>query len=322
MADLSFNTYQHAALRTDILPRGDGPDDLLLPLLGLVGEVGELATEWKKRKRDTSGYRAFEESVQEELGDALWYMAALADRVGLNLADIAAANLDKAAGEYLANEPPKPHALYDDDRDPPEQLPRHLDVRFDEHAEDRGGRAVGVVTLTVLDAEHGYRRLGDPLDDNNDIDDFYRYHDAFHLAHMAVLGWSPVIRAILDPKAKRKSDERADRVEDGARAIAIEEGLTAAIFAEAADHSYFATATRVPRDLLKSCMRVTAHLEVNDRSLADWQHAILAGYAAYRFLVANRSGVLVADMHTRTLTPYRVDQFTTTHELGSTSSQI
>jgi len=309
MTELSLNEYQRRALATDILPKDGTAADLVLPLLGIVGEVGGLAAEWKKRNRDALGYRAFEDSVREELGDALWYVAALAGRVGLSLGEIAQANLDKAVGEFIATEPPRPHALYDDDREDHEQLPRRLVVRFDEHAEARGDRQVGVVTLTALNGEMAFRRMGDPVDDNSDIDDFYRYHDALHLAHMAVLGWSPVIRAILDPKVKRKSDERLDRVEDGARAIVIEEGLTASVFAEAADHSYFATTTRVPRDLLKSCMRAAAHLEVRNRSVADWQHAVLAGYNAFRFLVEHRSGVLIADLHTRTLTPYTVEQY-------------
>lgn len=310
-ADLSLDDYQRRALATDILPKDGTEADLVLPLLGIVGEVGELAAEWKKRNRDATGYRAFDLSVREELGDALWYVAALASRVGLTLGEIAQANLDKAAGEFLANEAPRPHDLYDDDKEPQEQLPRRLVVRFEEHTEIRDGREIGVVTLTVLNGDMAFRRMGDPIDDNSDVDDFYRYHDALHLGHMALLGWSPVIRAILDPKHKRKSVERLDRVEDGARAVVIEEGLTASVFAEAADHSFFETSTRVPRDLLKSCMRAAGHLEVKNRSVADWQHAILAGYSAFRFLIEHRRGVLVADLRMRTLTPYTVEQYET-----------
>ena len=307
--DLSLDEYQRRALTTDILPKDGTVADLVLPLLGIVGEVGELSTEWKKRNRDATGYRAFDLSVREELGDALWYVAALASRVGLTLGEIAQANLDKAAGEFMANEPPRPHDLYDEDKEPQEQLPRRLVVRFEEHTEIRDGRGIGVVTLTVLNGDMAFRRMGDPIDDNSDVDDFYRYHDALHLGHMALLGWSPVIRSILDPKHKRKSVERLDRVEDGARSVVIEEGLTASVFAEAADHSFFETTTRVPRDLVKSCMRATAHLEVGNRSVADWQHAILAGYNGFRFLIEHRSGVLVADLRTRTLTPYTVEQY-------------
>ena len=312
-SDLTFDDYQSRARATDILPRDGTSADLVLPLLGIVGEIGELASEWKKRNRDADGYRAFEESVCEELGDALWYVAALAGRVGLSLGEIAQANLEKTAGEFLATQPPIRHDLYDEALEANEQLPRRLIVQFQEHIEFRDGREVGVVTLTALSGDMALRRIGDPIDDNSDVDDFYRYHDVFHLAHMAVLGWSPVVRAILDPKRKRRSSERLDRVEDGARAILIEEGLAAAVFAEASDYSYFAKSTRVPRGLLKSCMRATSHLEVRNRSVADWQHAVLAGYRAFRFLVEHRNGVLIADLNERTLLPYTVEQYQALH---------
>jgi hypothetical protein len=90
-------------------------------------------------------------------------------------------------------------------------------------------------------------------------------------------------------------------VEDGGRAIAIEEGLTAAVFAEATRHTYFATADRVPRELLKSCAGMTAHLEVASRSLADWEHAILAGYRVFNEVRQHRRGRIDADMIHRTV---------------------
>jgi hypothetical protein len=64
MTELSLDEYQRRALATDILPKDGTPADLVLPLLGIVGEVGELAAEWKKRNRDALGYRAFEDSVR------------------------------------------------------------------------------------------------------------------------------------------------------------------------------------------------------------------------------------------------------------------
>lgn len=56
----------------------------------------------------------------------------------------------------------------------------------------------------------------------------YRFHDAFHLAHAAVLGWSPVTRFLLS--RKRKCDLRTGEGEDGGRAIAIEKGISALAF--------------------------------------------------------------------------------------------
>ena len=37
---------------------------------------------------------------------------------------------------------------------------------------------------------------------NNRRDDGYRFHDVVHLAYAAILGWSPVTRALLDCKRR------------------------------------------------------------------------------------------------------------------------
>ncbi len=297
---LTLDDYQAQAVRTDVLPAGsNGRDDdaFVLPLLGLVGEIGGLATQLKKRRRDEQGYSGFDDELREELGDALWYLAVLADRAGVALSELAHDNLLKAA-EAFGTPRPSASRPYDADRPEIERLPRRLSVRFDERIVERHGEQVPIVTVSVLDgAGHP---VGDPLDDNSAHDDDYRYHDVFHLAHMAVLGWSPVLRATLRPKRKRRGS-RQDRVEDGGRAIAIEEGLTATVFSEARLHSYFATADRVPGDLVKLCRRLTSGLEVADRSAGDWQRAILAGYSTFHQLRRNRGGVVVADQDARTL---------------------
>ncbi len=141
--------------------------------------------------------------------------------------------------------------------------------------------------------------VGDPLDDNSDEDDEYRYHDAFHLAHMAVLGWSPVMRSLL--RVKRNSFRDVDRVQDGGRAIAIEEGLSAYVFSTARAHSYFDSATNVPAEITKACRGMTAHLEVARRTAQDWEYAILAGYRAFNALTRHRGGTLRADLNKRAL---------------------
>ena len=56
-------------------------------------------------------------------------------------------------------------------------------------------------------------RTGNPLRDNNYVDDGYRFHDVFHLAHMAHLGWSPVHRALMG--RRRLSDPRTAQIQDG-----------------------------------------------------------------------------------------------------------
>ena len=80
---MDISEYQQRAGETDILP---GDDDIM-PLLGLAGEVGQLIAEYK-RQRDKVGYRAFRDEVHEELGDILWYAAALARYNGFDLNEI------------------------------------------------------------------------------------------------------------------------------------------------------------------------------------------------------------------------------------------
>jgi len=301
-SQLTLDDYQNRALKTDVLPgAGEHPagadQALLLPLLGLAGEVGQLAAQVKKRARDQQGYVGFKDEVAEELGDALWYLAVLADRSGIRLSDVATRNLSKSHDTFAPFDPDL-RSLYDDAENEDEQLPWILTLRFTESIVPRHGHSVPTVTVNVAD-EHG-EALGDPLDDNSVEDDDYRYHDIFHLANMAVLGWSPVMRTVLRPKRKRRSD-RKDRVEDGGRGIAIEEGLTAAVFTEARGHSFFGSAERVPTDLLKLCRRMTLHLEVADRSNAQWQEAILVGYRAFNQLRAQKGGTVTADVVAGTL---------------------
>jgi hypothetical protein len=117
---------------------------------------------------------------------------------------------------------------------------------------------------------------------------------------MAVLGWSPTMRKLLG--AKRSSDRDTDRIQDGGRAIVVEEGLTAYIFSVATNHTLFVTANIVPLDTVKACRKMTSHLEVSQRSTADWEYAILAGYRVFRRLQEHRGGTVHADLLQRTLT--------------------
>jgi hypothetical protein len=93
-----------------------------------------------------------------------------------------------------------------------------------------------------------------------------------------------------------------DRIQDGGRAAAIEEGVTAFVFSEADAHNYFSTSTHIPPSIVKMCRRMTEHLEVSNRTRTDWQHAILRGYAVFRSVVEHGGGVVTADLDERTLT--------------------
>lgn len=289
---MDMSDYQREAGRSDILP----PDEFALPLLGLAGEIGSLAAELKKRERDALGYRGFQDEVREELGDLIWYAAALARRCDVDLGQVLTENLQKTEERYLRPDAPPPHQLFDDGFDPAEQFPRQIDITFVESIEtDRGAKPVPVVRIY-----RGEGTVGDPLDDNSDDNDDYRYHDALHMAHMAILGWSPTLRGLLD--VKRRSDPDTNRIQDGGRAAVIEEGLAAYVFSVASEHSFFATGDRVPADVIKACRKMTAHLEISQRNSADWEYAILAGYEMFRALRQHRGGTVHADLMARTLT--------------------
>ena len=86
---MELNEYQRLANETDQQPNTEtmeaDPRSILVPLLGLAGEVGELLGEHKKRLRDGDSYKLFPDRVKEELGDLLWYLSNMATKHGLSL---------------------------------------------------------------------------------------------------------------------------------------------------------------------------------------------------------------------------------------------
>ncbi len=139
--------------------------------------------------------------------------------------------------------------------------------------------------------------IGDPLTDNIGENDDYRFHDVFHLAHAAILHWSPVFRALI--KQKRKSDPAYDRDQDGGRAIVVEEGLTAWVFSRAKAMEYFRDQNRVSFDLLKGVQEFVRGYEVEACPLVLWETAILEGYGVFRQLQENNGGVVIGNRRAR-----------------------
>lgn len=87
-----LSDYQHDALSF----RMESADEAYA-LFGMVGEVGELYGYIAKVIRD--GEKAdHQEYVKKELGDILWFLAAIAYDHGLRLDDIAMANIQKLKG--------------------------------------------------------------------------------------------------------------------------------------------------------------------------------------------------------------------------------
>jgi hypothetical protein len=86
---------------------------LTIALLGLGGEVGTLQTNQKKIVRDGPVHRDHRLLAIEDLGDILWYIADTATWLGVDLGDVASANLAKIASRWPRHSavlPPHPPA--------------------------------------------------------------------------------------------------------------------------------------------------------------------------------------------------------------------
>ncbi len=362
----------------------DRGSDLSLPLLGLFGEIGSLLSEAKKKQRDPVAYLGYERTVLEEFGDVLWYLAAVATRSEISIADLALqmgpsttrnigrtsdsirfADLqepdaqiswisqptaefertlirlsaevgllmvDFDAGRFVNNEPALAGRLLSilrelrqaagdagitleaaangnlakiKDRWPDEKIyPAPFDDGFPEP--ERFERKMVFEISEVLEGDLLVSRLtkdgiaiGDVLTDNRQGDDDYRFHDVFHMAYAAVMGWSPTLRRLL--KRKRKSDPMIDETQDGARAVLIEEGIATWIFNHAQRLEYFENLRALDYSMLKTVREFVQGYEAENCPLWCWEEAILQGYAAFRQLKRNRSGRLIVDLDNRTL---------------------
>ena len=90
-----FDLYQDAAEATAIYP--DKGDNLYYPALGLAGEAGEVCEKIKKVMRDQNGHltEGNAQELSKELGDVLWYVAAIATEINMSLSAIAEDNMAK-----------------------------------------------------------------------------------------------------------------------------------------------------------------------------------------------------------------------------------
>jgi NTP pyrophosphatase (non-canonical NTP hydrolase) len=278
---MDFDEFQRRARLTDIT--GDG---LIVPLLGIGGEAGELLSEYKKLLRDGTSHTTFTARVAEELGDVLWYAAALANRLGLGLSDIAASNLKKCDARWGADQP----AAFDLGFPSDERLPRHFIVRIETLPGEPFSR-----TRAYVDGQ----QAGDDLTDNRMVADGYRFHDIFHLGYAAVLNWSPVTRRHLH--RKRRSNPVVDEIEDGGRAIVIEEAVAALVFEYAERHKFLEGIATIDHKLLRTIRGMTAHLEVGRCHASLWERAILESYSVWRAVRENGQGSISADLDARTL---------------------
>lgn len=313
--DIDADRYQELSSQTDQeISYGTDPLSLTVPMLGLAGEAGNLLVEMKKRFRGDSEIADWTKFVEEEIGDLLWYVAASARHVGLRLSEILQDDVTRIVRSTTRLDEILDEGSFDAAFPDTERLPRRLQVHF----QDRVYEGKPTVGLTLLDAYpnpfpngpvprgpdkfQGFKvgdPLGDEVNDNSRRADAYRYHDAIHLGFLAIIGWSPNLRNLL--QVKRKSDPLVDDAEDGARAIFAEEGLAAILAKQASASQNFETPGLVPEELLELIEAVVDDLEVGGSPFILWREAISQGFTVMRKLRDNGGGYVLADLDKRSL---------------------
>ena len=213
------------------------------------------------------------------------YLATL-EAHNISLGTVLSRNRTKVRGRFLS---PAAFQLptFDFDFPPDERIPTHFNITIQQRADGHSQMSWKGVFI------------GDPLADNIRDPDGYRFHDVFHLAHAAILHWSPTFRALI--KHKRKSDPAIDESEDGGRAIVIEEGLTAWLFSRAKQLDLFESHTSLSFDLLKTVSQFVSEYEVSQCPLSLWETAILQGYNVFRQMLHNGGGVIIGNREDRSV---------------------
>jgi hypothetical protein len=261
--------------------------------LGLIAEGGKLIHLHNTFLRKSIPLN--KERIIELLGNILWYISNLADLLEIKMDEVAAQNLKKVQNIWKGtSRGAHTTALFDAKEDPDEQIPKKFTVLFEQKIQTdlNTGESKTFVKISTRGVF-----IGDRLTDNSIIDDGYRFHDIFHFAHAAVLGWSPVVRSML--KRKRKSNPDVDEKQDGARAIIIEEAIAALNYEYAKNHYFFTSHSGVEHSHYQQIIALARNLEVNRCSHLEWENAIVQGAKIFAKLKENKGGIIEVNLDKR-----------------------
>jgi NTP pyrophosphatase (non-canonical NTP hydrolase) len=269
--------------KAELVGPGTGPE-FERRLIALAGKVGHLLEDFSVGRIDANG-----DAFSADLVDIFRALVAAADDAQVSLDEAAQRNIAKALDRWPLRRAWSPS--FDEDFDQDERLPRRIIMSFRE--KDINGKKYVIQRCNGIN-------IGDRLTDNRVEPDDYRFHDVFHLAYAAILGWSPVIRALF--RVKRKSKPLVDENQDGARAILIEEGVSTWIFNHAARLHDFRNVKSLDYGLLKAIRQLVEGYEVEERPLWQWELAIPEGFRIFREMRVYRAGTVTADLDAHTIT--------------------
>lgn len=92
---MKIEEYQKLTEETTLYPKIG--HNVIYPILGLIGELGEFCNKLKKVFRDNNGVMSdeFLEFAKKEIGDQYWYINRISTELGFNLEEIAQENISK-----------------------------------------------------------------------------------------------------------------------------------------------------------------------------------------------------------------------------------
>jgi NTP pyrophosphatase (non-canonical NTP hydrolase) len=291
----TLSDYQRLAYKT----ARTEPDVLLGVCAAVLSQLGaqlmrHLLPDLEKELNAQLGDRP----IEIVLSEIAWHLCAIASLYQIDMNSVAEANVRKASARQEDGEPTPLH-----DKGFPEgqSFPRLFEVEF---------RSVDAETVHLY--WKGEMR-GKPLRDQYSIKDGYRFHDVMHLANVAVLGWSPVLRDMFG--IKRRSCDKIKQEEDGGRAAVVEELVIKYIHREAArrakelhgdvnayERALFPDGEEIPFSLIKQARELTEGHEVYKNKYWEWEHAIREGYRVFDHLRAHKGGFVTVDLVNRNLT--------------------
>lgn len=299
--EMQFEDYQGVAYLTARTEPRVLVEVCLIVLWQLVAEL--LRRKLPESEREINRSVA-DRQLKRVLGEIAWHVSALASIYCLKLSDIAQFNIDKVSFRLNRSRPTPLHdALFPAN----EQFPRFFEVSFVSIGRGRSRMYVDGI------------QVGDDLTDNSYDEDGYRFHDIMHIANVAKLGWSPVLRSLIG--RKRKSDPQVDEVEDGARAKIVEEAVVKAIHSEGerlaslrgqteggGPSRLFPSRRDITFRFLKFIHTLVADLEVEKNRYWEWEDAIVDGYDIFDKLRREGQGTVGVDLNSRALT-FRPDVY-------------
>lgn len=298
--DLTFDKYQNLAI---ITARTEGKALRETCLAILWQHAAELLrTRLSDEERDINPILN-DRKAKYILGDIAWHVSAVAYVYKLSLNSVVEANIKKLSSRRIST----PTPLHDQNCPENQRFPRKFEIVF--------------ISTSQKHCRMYYagKRLGDELTDNSHKIDGYRFHDIMHLANVAKLGWSPVLRDLM--KLKRKYDKSTDEIEDGARAKIVEEVVIKYIHTEGQqilanrrsgspnpDGLLFRSSDDISFSFLKSISKIVSGHEVQNNQYWEWEAAILDGYKIFQKLAENGQGTVRIDLQERTIL-YEKDVF-------------